>query len=60
MGKIAKKKPAMIDSFRIFGVICFFHPFPENPTKQNIKETVSKGNILGPLHTPKDEGSDGG
>ena len=60
MGKISKKKLAMTDSFRIFGVICFPHPLPEKPTKQNIKETDSKGNILGPIYTPKDEGLDGG
>ena len=60
MGKISKKKILMTDSFRIFGVICFPHPLPEKPTKQNIKETYSRGNIWGPFYTPKGEGLDGG
>ena len=32
---------------------------PEIPTKSNIKDTDSKGNILSPVYIPKGEGSDG-
>ena len=60
MGVIVEKKLAMMESFRIFGGVFFAHPLPELPTKHNIKETASKGNIWGPFYTPKGEVSGGG
>ena len=39
----------------------FFDNFlPEIPTKHNIKETASKGNIWGPFYIPKGGGLGGG
>ena len=50
----------MMDSFRIFGGKCFAHPSTEIPTKLNIKETDSKGNIWGTFYMNKGEGPVGG
>ena len=60
MGEIDKWKLATMNSFRFFGGSFFAHPTPDIPTKRNIKETASKGNIWGPFYTPKGEGSVGG
>ena len=55
MGDIYKQKLATADSFHVFGGSCFAHTLPEIPTKRNIKETSSKGNIWGPFYIPKCE-----
>ena len=55
MGEIAEQKLAVTESFDTFGGI-FPHPLPEILNKHNIKETAIKGNIWGPLYTPKGEG----
>ena len=60
MGKISDQKLAMTDSFRVFGGSFFAHPWPEILTKRNIKETASKGSILGTFYITKGGGSDGG
>ena len=59
MGDISEKKLVMIESIHIFGG-SFSHFLPEIPTKHNIKETASKGNIRGPLYITKDEVSGDG
>ena len=60
MGKFAEQTLAMTDSLRVFGGSFFAHPLPDILTKHNIKETASKGNILGPFYILKGEGSGGG
>ena len=60
MSDISKQKLAATDSFRIFGGSVFTSSLPEILTKQNSKETTSKGNIWGPFNIPKGEGSGGG
>ena len=60
MGDISEQKLAATDSFRIFGGSFFAHSSPGILTKNNIKETSSKGNIWGPFYILKGEGSDGG
>ena len=53
MVDIAERKLATTNSFRVFGGSFFAHPSPDIPTKHNIKETASKGNIWGPFFIPK-------
>ena len=60
MGDIAKQKLATAEWFCIFGGSFFAHPLPEIPTKHNIKETASMGNIWGPFYMYKGDGSGGG
>ena len=56
----AKQKVVTTDSFRVFGGSFSAHPLPRIPTKYNIKEAASKGNIRGPFYIPKGEGSGDG
>ena len=60
MGEISEPKLAMTESFYIFGGMFFAHSLTEIPTKHNIKDTASKGNIWGLFYTPKGEGLGGG
>ena len=60
MGNISNQKLETTESFRHFGGSVFSHLSPETMNKNNIRETIIKGNIWGPFYIPKGEGSDGG
>ena len=52
MGEIAEWKMVTTTLLRIL-VAFFAHPSPDTGIKHNIKETSSRGNILGPFNIPK-------
>ena len=60
MGKIAERKLATTNSFRVFSGSFSAHPSTDTLTKHNIKETDIKGNIWGPFYIPKRKSSGGG
>ena len=60
MGNIADQKMAIMKLLRVFGVSFCAHLLPDIPTKHNVKETASKGNIRGAIYVPNFEGLSGG